>query len=518
MFCGKCGAHIDDDSKFCRECGAPVIDSLAPDDSPTTMLDPTPAATPAAPATPAVPVAPLTPAALTQMLPPTEAQEFEPEPEPEPQKRSYLPIIVGIIIAVLVVGGIFGFRMYSQHQQQVAQEQAEARANAEHPVTFAVELPTTNAMGPIPVSIQGETQSGESVQVAGNIKSDGTGIALKNGSYTVHVIASPLVDGGITLTTPDDVTIALGDLDPDASFTAPESAKLVFGIADPAEVTDDQIQASYSAAIVGGISTETANSYRDQVEQARADTISARTAEAEEQQRLARLGTLDINDAADYAQVNLFLSNFVEWPEFVLETDGWSRSFDRSAINLQQMANWAMWHLAINNEGVMLSELVKIPGATGGLGNDISYYGADQYPRSVDAQLMSDIVARYTGMTPDFTVLEGRYQYYQGRVFEGYERGAANPLNTVALAKRCEPAGEGLYRIDFTAYRYGYSPDIVQDKSWYGLGPDELIEAMRTAYKPLSGQTADTWSGTAVVEVQVVNGERKLQLVTLSIA
>ena len=89
---------------------------------------------------------------------------------------------------------------------------------------------------------------------------------------------------------------------------------------------------------------------------------------------------------------------------------------------------------------------------------------------------------------------------------------------SVALAKRCEAAGEGLYRIDFTAYRYGYSPDIVQDKSWYGLGPDELIEAMRAAYNPLSGQTADTWSGTAVVEVQVVNGERKLQLVTLSIA
>lgn len=224
---------------------------------------------------------------------------------------------------------------------------------------------------------------------------------------------------------------------------------------------------------------------------------------------------IDLDDAGDYRDINLFLSNFIEWPEFVMEESSyheWGPSFDREDYDVDQLANWAMWHYAINNEGVM-DNGGTVPGATQGVGTEIEGTGKDAYPRSVARAKMEEMVKRYMGFDVDFSQLHGKYESYGDRVYEGYYRGSANAVNVVALADEVETKGDGTIVVDFTTYQCGYSGYVVEDKSWYGYEPDELIAAMRKAY---GGANTTIRHGTATVEVIGSGDDRRFELVRIS--
>ncbi len=224
---------------------------------------------------------------------------------------------------------------------------------------------------------------------------------------------------------------------------------------------------------------------------------------------------VDLGNAKDYHDLNLFLSNFVEWPEFVMRDNdftGWGNSFERDSYNIDQLANWTMWHYAINNEGVM-DNGGTVPGATQGVGIEIEGVGKDLYPRSVDRGKMEEMAKRYMGIDVDFSQLHGRYESYGGRVYEGSYRGDARPLNTVALADRVETTGSSTIVVQFTTYQCGYSAKVIEDKSWYGYTPDELIAAMRSAY---GGSNTITRRGVATVEVTGSGNDREFKLVQIS--
>lgn len=134
MFCTNCGKQIADDAQFCPECGAAVIPAAQiPETEPETPPQDAPVAqepseAPEIPETPVTPEVPETPEApeAPEAAQPMELPVFEPyqpeqaaegaEPTPEatpeddvppvPPKKSRAGLVIGIIAAVVILGGI----------------------------------------------------------------------------------------------------------------------------------------------------------------------------------------------------------------------------------------------------------------------------------------------------------------------------------------------------------------------------------------------------------------------------
>ena len=103
-FCPYCGSEVEQDAKFCTECGA-ALEQQTPQPQPAAQTQPT---------------APQ-PQRADGFPPPPEA----PYPAPQPKtakKRSKAPLIIGIVAGVLVLlavlWGLIGRRLFAPYEMQ----------------------------------------------------------------------------------------------------------------------------------------------------------------------------------------------------------------------------------------------------------------------------------------------------------------------------------------------------------------------------------------------------------------
>ena len=222
---------------------------------------------------------------------------------------------------------------------------------------------------------------------------------------------------------------------------------------------------------------------------------------------------INLSNPNDYYDVNVFLSNFAEWPEFYRN----DQSFDRDDYDLRQLVNWAMWHNAINNEGTLVNKAVDVPGAPASESSRlITSAKATSYPRHMRTELIEDSIERYIGIDVDLSNYDsgdGAYYERDGVMYEGLYRGDAAPRDNVVLADSAKSLGGDVVRIDFTIYSGNSSYEVVSDTSWYGLDGKKLTAAMRSA----GSSKVTTQTGTAYIEIVGTGSNRTFHLVSFKV-
>ena len=114
MFCSRCGHGLPDGAKYCDSCGSAVVASTAPiasaaPASPAAGPVPVPPTSSPTPMPPAAGPAPMPPAAS-----PTPFQTQDPGRQQAPRKGPNPSAIVAVVVvlAILVVGGVFFLRAH----------------------------------------------------------------------------------------------------------------------------------------------------------------------------------------------------------------------------------------------------------------------------------------------------------------------------------------------------------------------------------------------------------------------
>lgn len=225
---------------------------------------------------------------------------------------------------------------------------------------------------------------------------------------------------------------------------------------------------------------------------------------------------IDLSNPTDYYDINIFLSNFAEWDPFY-RYDG--HPYDRNNYDLRQLVNWGMWHNAINNDGTLIYEEAYLPDAPDTQTGDVG--GSDSrkaYPRHMETSRIENSISRYMGIDLDLSGYnsgDGAYYEQGGLMYEGLYRGDSPWLRNVALADRVEDVGNGQVRVNFTIYIENGSNEygVISDKSWYGLNPSELEQAMYAD----GARGFSMCSGTAVVDVNGSGSDRTFTLASFSV-
>lgn len=221
MVCPYCGAELADEARFCVGCGA--------------ALDGTQAMPVANPAVAPAPVG-----------------------SPAPGKKPKKGVVIAIACAAVIVvggGGGLAYHLYQQHVQE--QEQYES-AHSKHALVVSVKAEgwdTDSGASRVPVHVKGKTVDGKKVDKVEYVASDGSGIKLIQGKYTLKAAGSPIAADGTIYQVPctkaeltiDDVfakgeKIDLGEL-------AEQDAVLDFTPIDAADVTDDEINDAVTLAM-----------------------------------------------------------------------------------------------------------------------------------------------------------------------------------------------------------------------------------------------------------------------------
>ena len=222
---------------------------------------------------------------------------------------------------------------------------------------------------------------------------------------------------------------------------------------------------------------------------------------------------IDLANSTDYYDVNLFLSNFSEWPEFYRN----GKSFSRENVDMRQLVNWAMWHNALNDEKTLDTKSAELPGAPESeASKGIDGIKPTTYLRNMNTDLIEQTIDRFIGLDIDLTGYnsgDGAYYERDGKVYEGLYRGSADMHDNVALANAAKSMGDNIVRVDFTIYFGNSSTKAVSDKSWYGLNGQKLEAAMHDA----GATNVTTKPATAFIEVIPTNDGRTFKLVSFEI-
>lgn len=221
MVCPYCGAELADEAQFCVECGA--------------ALDGTQAIPVANPAVAPAPVG-----------------------SPAPGKKPKKGVVIAIVFtAILVVGGGGGlaYHLYQQHIQE--QEQYES-AHSKHALVVSVKAEgwdTDNGASRVPVRVKGKTVDGKKVDKVEYVASDGSGIKLIQGKYTLKAAGSPIAADGTIYQVPCtkakltlDDAFAKGEKI-DLAELADQDSVLDFTPIEAVDVTDDEINDAVTLAM-----------------------------------------------------------------------------------------------------------------------------------------------------------------------------------------------------------------------------------------------------------------------------
>ena len=159
---------------------------------------------------------------------------------PAPSKKPKKGVVIAIVCAAVIVVGVGGGLAYHLYQQHVQEQEQYESAHSKHALVVSVkaeEWNTDNGASRVPVRVKGKTVDGKKVDKVEYVASDGSGIKLIQGKYTLKAAGSPIAADGTIYQVPctkaeltiDDVfakgeKIDLGELaEQDAVWTSPPS-------------------------------------------------------------------------------------------------------------------------------------------------------------------------------------------------------------------------------------------------------------------------------------------------------
>ena len=213
MVCPYCGAELADGARFCVGCGAALADGAQ-----------------------AMPVA-------------EPAVAPAPVGSPAPGKKPKKGVVIAIVCTVILVvggGGGLAYHLYQQHVQE--QEQYES-AHSKHALVVSVKAEgwdTDNGASRVPVRVKDKTVDGKKVDKVEYVASDGSGIKLIQGKYTLKAAGYqvPCTKAELTI----DDAFAKGEKI-DLAELAEQDSVLDFTPIDAADVTDDEINDAVTLAM-----------------------------------------------------------------------------------------------------------------------------------------------------------------------------------------------------------------------------------------------------------------------------
>lgn len=264
MDCPICGTPLGEDAVQCVACGASVDASAADEQT----------------------IAPVAPA---DTAPPAGGTRWS-------AKRTLVLVLIVILVALLVAGGVW---LKKRADEKAAWENAHARMA----VTFTLDAPgyDTSLDSKTPLHVTGTDLDGNTVDETRFIGSDGTGLELMRGTYTVSVLASPLTSDGSFYETPDTTFDFV--IDESGVHSTPQQLLIEFTEANPLAVTDKQVDRAYGLALQSGMSTDTANALRAKVTSWRAAGLKTK----------ASASSATIRNACHYKNVYFALDVPVSW-------------------------------------------------------------------------------------------------------------------------------------------------------------------------------------------------------------
>lgn len=198
--------------------------------------------------------------------------------EPPRKHRGLVVLLVLLVTCALVAAAAWFVYQYRLHQE----------ALVTHAVWVQVDAPGYDLVdSKIPFHIEGTSMNGGIVDTVAFVGPDGWGIELPRGTYVVAVASSPLLDDAQFYEVPDvQATVEIPDDTEDGASVEVGYPKFEFMFANPADITDEQIDLAYDYAIESGFDVDKADSYRAALVVKRDEALAVARAAAEKAERI----------------------------------------------------------------------------------------------------------------------------------------------------------------------------------------------------------------------------------------